>query len=197
VQVGDTLNHNNFMEVKNMEFVFIWFLFGIISSLIAYNKGRSGCGWFILGFLLGPFGLIWAIATPKIHHIVDKRATRGGGMKQCPYCAELVRAEAIKCPHCHEDLAEKWKCPNCNEVNPGTVFKCGNCGYSLNEPVTANELEMLSKSIELPCTSCINYDYNTGVCKEIHENVREYPKKFTSKCDGRYYERNENVRPSG
>ena len=26
------------------------------------------------------------------------------GMKQCPYCAEMVRIEAVKCKHCGSDL---------------------------------------------------------------------------------------------
>lgn len=50
-----------------MEFVLFplmlisWLLVGLASAIIANSKGRSGCGWFLLGFLLGPFGLLVAL----------------------------------------------------------------------------------------------------------------------------------------
>lgn len=56
-----------------MELFSYWFLFGIISAVIAVIKGRSGCGWFILGSLLGPFGLILTL-------VVSTKS--GGGEKE-------------------------------------------------------------------------------------------------------------------
>lgn len=46
--------------------VVIWILFGIISMVAAQKKGRSGCGWFLLGVLLGPFGFILALLSDPI-----------------------------------------------------------------------------------------------------------------------------------
>jgi hypothetical protein len=43
----------------------IWLLFGILGAWIATTKGRSGCGWFLLCSILGPFGLIIAAVVPK------------------------------------------------------------------------------------------------------------------------------------
>jgi hypothetical protein len=40
-------------------------LFGVLSAWIATSKGRSGCGFFILGALLGPIGLIIAAVVGK------------------------------------------------------------------------------------------------------------------------------------
>ena len=48
-----------------MEFLIIWLLFGIVCAAIGSNKGRSGFGWFLMGGLLGPFGLILAFAVEK------------------------------------------------------------------------------------------------------------------------------------
>jgi hypothetical protein len=48
-----------------MELIVIWFWFGIISAIIAYNKGRSIYPWFALGVLLGPIGLILAMVVSK------------------------------------------------------------------------------------------------------------------------------------
>jgi len=37
------------------------------------------------------------------------------------------------------------------------------------------------------CLYCYHYDPSSGVCSEIHENVRNYPKTITSKCNGELF----------
>ena len=41
-----------------MELLFVWILFGFICWIVANTKGRNGLGWFMIGVLLGPIGLI-------------------------------------------------------------------------------------------------------------------------------------------
>ena len=38
--------------------VVLWVVCGIGASMIARSKGRSGCGWAIAGFLIGPLAIL-------------------------------------------------------------------------------------------------------------------------------------------
>lgn len=38
----------------------IWIVCGVITAFMGSAKGRSGCGWFLVGFVLGPIGIIIA-----------------------------------------------------------------------------------------------------------------------------------------
>lgn len=80
-----------------MEYVIIWFLFGIVAAIIANNKGRSGCLWFLAGGLFGPFSLI-ILALPSLKP--GQQQPTPETHVQCPDCAELIRKEARVCKHC-------------------------------------------------------------------------------------------------
>lgn len=84
-----------------INYVLIWLVFGVVSSIIASNKGNSGCGGFLLGVLLGPIGLLIALFSSGNENSTNqsKNYTR-----RCPYCAELVHHQAIVCKHCGRDI---------------------------------------------------------------------------------------------
>jgi hypothetical protein len=78
-----------------MEWVALWIFCGIVSAAVASSRGRSGCGWLLLGFIFGPFGFAVAL-LPKKESLE--------GLVKCPFCAEMIRAEAVKCKHCGSDI---------------------------------------------------------------------------------------------
>ncbi len=117
-----------------MEFLFIWLIFGVISAVIASNKGRSGCGWFFVGVLLGPIGIILALVISKNEDRITRDVLDRGDMKACPYCQELIKTKAIKCKHCGSDIIgsqvkpQPTHCTYCEKELDRSDEFCNNCG---------------------------------------------------------------------
>lgn len=83
-----------------MAFLIFWLLCGVVSAVVASNKGRNGCAWFIGGMLLGPIGIVLIlVASPNEQGLV-----RSGTLKKCPYCAEMIKPEAKVCRYCGREL---------------------------------------------------------------------------------------------
>jgi len=116
-----------------MEFALvIWILFGVVTAVVATNKGKNGCAWFALGVLLGPFGLILSLVTPRDQTAVEQKAVSSGEMRKCPYCAELIKAEAIKCRFCGSDLPTDPPKEDGHVQASQSTTTCGSCGAQVD-----------------------------------------------------------------
>jgi hypothetical protein len=78
-----------------------------VAAWIASSKGRSGIGVFFLSVLLSPLvGLIVALALQSSAQVEEGKARSGTSneFRKCPFCAEVIRREAVKCRYCQSDL---------------------------------------------------------------------------------------------
>lgn len=82
-----------------MELLFFWGLCGVLALVIAEKRGASGCIGGLLGLLLGPFGVLFALFLGG-DQARAARDLRNGLLRKCPQCAELVQREAQVCKHC-------------------------------------------------------------------------------------------------
>lgn len=87
-----------------MTIFIIWLIGGIVVALIATSKAKSGCAWFIYGFLLWPIALVHVLVSPPNQEGMERRALQSGELKKCPHCAELIRADANVCRYCGRDV---------------------------------------------------------------------------------------------
>ena len=104
--------------------IVFWILCGFVTSLIFGNKGRNAIGGFLLGALLGPFGILIALVSSKDESQLEKQAVQTGLSRKCPECAEVVKAEARKCRFCGSDLTPTVASAVASRV-PGHSPKCG------------------------------------------------------------------------
>ncbi len=68
------------------------------------------------------------------------------GYKYCPYCAEKIKTQAVKCRHCESKLPEKEKCSNCGTDLEDIDYYCSACGAPVKQKDPFGPPSMIHKA---------------------------------------------------
>lgn len=86
-----------------------WFLFCVVPAIlpatVAWYKGRSALGFFLLSMLLTPLiGLVAALIAAPCQNREEVFMLRTGRSRKCPFCAEIIKQEATICRYCGREV---------------------------------------------------------------------------------------------
>lgn len=162
-----------------MEFFLVAAVLGIIPALIAQSKGRSFIAWWLYGFLLFIIALVHSLVIKKDAKVAEQEMI-ADGMRKCPFCAEMVRKEAVKCKHCGSDLTPSNEVPKVvvpvkETMNP----KFWDAGfYIIND---ANESYVDEKSVKqfTDELKLVNIDVSSNmILRKYRDEIEELKESF-------------------
>lgn len=76
---------------------------GLIPAFIAQHKGRLFGVWWLYGFALFIVAFIHSLVIRPTES-AERQHKAEAGLLTCPFCAEMIRPEAIVCRFCGRDL---------------------------------------------------------------------------------------------
>ena len=134
------------MEPAYISYIFIWIACAVLTAVGANSKNRDVLGWLFLGILFGIFALAAVLILPAL----PASEMAPDNTRNCPYCAELVKKEAVICKHCGKEIPAI-------EVSPKPVVE-------KTEP----------KIVCWTCSSYLTNDWDQSKGKCIQHNRKTY-----------------------
>jgi len=105
-----------------MELLALWVGLSLLVGAWASNWGRSAVAWFAVAVFLSPLvAAVFLAVAGKREIEAEERQIASGARNKCPFCAELIKPEAIVCKHCGRDLPKPAPPP----PGPWTYRRCG------------------------------------------------------------------------
>jgi hypothetical protein len=85
-------------------FLIVCAMLGMIPAAIAKSKGRSVFLWWIYGTYLFIVALPHALLMKPSVQAIEREKLASGDSRRCPFCAEIVKRQAVVCRYCGRDL---------------------------------------------------------------------------------------------
>lgn len=116
-------------------------LIGLIPAAIAHGKGHGFLEWWLFGAALFIIALPASILIRRNDEEIERRNLQTGHHRKCPYCAEIVRAEAIVCKHCGHELTAQPSLKRVNAVEDELL---------IDGPLRLTNWQLTYKSLSIP-----------------------------------------------
>jgi hypothetical protein len=122
------------------ELIIIGMMIGIIVGAFiakdARKRGMNEIGWFIGVFLalivFLPLYLI--VRKPLLSRVIEQEQLQSGDARKCPFCAELIKTEALVCRFCGRELEDTVgiaRNPRLVGRLESSLFVCSTCGQEI------------------------------------------------------------------